>query len=98
MNYTMNGRIAISSIKEKDFLNTNFFRDWSVGIRHNLPINASFTVLKYLNVTPSVNLRDRMYFQRIDQRWDEEAQALARDTATGFFNVFDFDVGLSMIH
>ena len=96
MNYTMNGRIAISSIKEKDFLNTNFFRDWSVGIRHNLPINASFTVLKYLNVTPSINLRDRMYFQRIDQRWDEEAQALARDTATGFFNVFDFDVGLSM--
>ena len=97
MSYTLNGRIAVSSIKEKDFLTSDFFRDWQTGIRHTIPINASFTLFKYLNITPTINLRDRMYFQRIDQRWDDEAQALARDTTTGFYNVFDFDVGVSMI-
>ena len=96
MSYSMNGKIATNSMKEKDFLHSNFFRDWQTGISHNLPIKASFTLFKYLSVSPTINLRDRMYFSRIDQQWDDEAQALARDTTTGFYNVFDFDVGLSL--
>ena len=96
MSYSMNGKIAVNSIKERNFLHSNFLRDWTVGLSHSLPINASFTLFKYLTVTPNINLRDRMYFTRIDRRWDEEKQALAMDTATGFFNVFDFNAGLSM--
>ena len=95
MSYSMNGKIATNNMKEKDFLHSDFFRDWQTGISHNLPIKASFTVFKYLSISPSINLRDRMYFSRIDQRWDDESQALARDTTTGFYNVFDFDVGVS---
>ena len=96
ISYNMNGKIGINSVKEKDFLKTNFLKDWQTGLSHSLPINASFTLFKYLNVTPTINLRDKMYFSRIDRRWDDEAQALATDTTTGFFNVFDFDVGISM--
>ena len=96
LSYTMNGKIGVGSIKEKDFLHSDFLRDWQTGIRHNLPINASFTVFKYLTITPQIRMTDRMYFMAIDQRWDEEQQALARDTTTGFYNVFDFDVGMSM--
>ena len=96
ISYTGNGRIAVNSIKEKDFLHSNFLRDWKTGLRHTVPINASFTVFKYLNITPTINLRDRMYFQRIDRHWDESVQALAEDTTNGFYNVFDFDVGVSM--
>ena len=94
--YTMNGKIAINSVKESEFLKTNFLRDWQTGISHNMPINASFTVLKYLNITPNINIRDRMYFSRVDRHWDDDANALAMDTTTGFFNVFDFDLGVSM--
>ena len=96
MSYSMNGKIQGNSIKEKDFLHSDFFRDWTSSINHSLPIKASFTVFKYLSISPSINLRDRMYFTRVDQRWDDEAQALARDTTTGFYNVFDFDVGVSL--
>ena len=96
MSYTMNGRIAISNVKEKDFLKTNFFRDWQTGIRHNLPINASFMLFKYLSVTPSITMTDRMYFQRIDRSWDEQQQQLHMDTTTGFYNVFDFNTGISL--
>ena len=32
---------------------------------------------------------------RTDRHWDDEAQKMATDTTTGFYNVFDFDVGLS---
>ena len=96
MSYTLNGKIAVNNIKEKDFLHSDFLRDWQTGISHNLPINASFTLFKYLSITPNINIRDKMYFTRIDQRWDEEINGVARDTTTGFFNVFDFDVGVSM--
>ena len=96
LSYSFNGSIACSNIKEKDFLHSNFFRDWTTGIRHNMPINASFTLFKYLSVTPSINLRDKMYFQRFDQHWNDELQAIERDTTNGFFNVFDFDVGMSL--
>lgn len=96
VSYTMNGRIAVNSIKEKDFAKSNFLRDWQTGIRHNLPINASFMLFKYLSVTPSINMTDRMYFQRVDRNWDEAQQQLHMDTTNGFYNVFDFNVGLSM--
>ena len=94
--YTMNGRISTSNMKEKDFLHSDFFRDWKTGIQHKLPVNASFTLFKYLSVTPTIGITDRMYFQRIDRHWDEAANAVAMDTTNGFFNVFDFNVGLSL--
>ena len=96
ISYSGNGRIAINNVKEREFLHTNFLRDWKTGLRHTMPINASFTLFKYLNVTPTINLRDRMYFQSVDRRWNDETQALEMDTTNGFYNVFDFDVGLSM--
>ena len=96
LSYTMNGRIQAQNMKEKYFTHSNFLRDWTTGMQHTVPINASFTLFKYLSITPSINLKDRMYFQRIDQSWDHEAQALHRDTTTGFYNVFDFNVGIGI--
>ena len=96
MSYAMNGRIAVNSIKESQFLKSNFLRDWQTGMRHSLPLNASFMLFKYLSVTPSINMTDRMYFTRVDRSWDEAQQQLHMDTTTGFYNVFDFNVALSL--
>ena len=37
-----------------------------------------------------------MYFQRVDQSWNDNMQAVEMDTTNGFFNVFDFDLGVTM--
>ena len=94
--YSMNGKIATSNMKEKYFLHSNFLRDWQTGMRHTMPINASFMLFKYLSITPNITLRDRMYFQRMDQNWNEELQRIETDTTYGFYNVFDFDMGVSL--
>ena len=94
MSYSMNGKISTNNLKERDFVHSDFFRDWQQGISHSLPISASFTVFKYLNITPQITLRDRMYFQRVNRQWDDELQALQTDTTRGFYNVFDFDAGV----
>ena len=96
VSYTLNGRIAVNNIKEKNFATSNFLRDWQTGIKHAVPISASFMLFKYLSVTPSVNMTDRMYFQRVDKTWNEDQQQLQMDTTNGFYNVFDFNVGLSL--
>ena len=96
MSYAMNGRIATTNMKESYLPHSNFLRDWQTGIRHTMPISASFMLFKYLSITPSISMTDRMYFQRVDRHWDDDAQALAMDTTNGFYNVFDFNVGLSL--
>lgn len=82
--------------KESYFFHSNFVKDWQNKITHSMPISANFTAFKYLNIGANLNLRDKMYFQRVDQSWDMLNNQLVRDTTQGFFNVFDFDVGVSL--
>lgn len=82
--------------KENYFFHSNFVRDWQNKMTHSMPIRANFTLFKYLTVTPSVQLTDRMYFQRYDETWDYTNNTLVRDTTLGFYNVFDFNVGVSL--
>lgn len=96
LSYSGNGKIAVNHIKESKLLHSNFLRDWQTGIKHNIPISASWMLFKYLSVTPNVTLTDRMYFQRTNQTWDDETQALRRDTTNGFYNVFDFSAGINL--
>ena len=96
MSYAMDARISANDMKESYFIHSNFFKDWQTGIRHTLPINASFMLFKYRSITPNISMTDRMYFQRIDRTWNEAENKLQMDTTTGFYNVFDFNVGVSM--
>ncbi len=96
ISYSMDGRISANNMKESYFAKSNFLKDWQTGIKHTLPINASFMLFKYLSVTPTISMTDRMYFQRIDRNWNEVENQIQMDTTTGFYNVFDFNVGLSM--
>lgn len=96
LSYTGNGKIQTNNIKENHVFKSNFLKDWQTGMRHNLSTSASFMLFKYLSITPSISMTDRMYFTRVDQYWDDVQQALARDTTTGFYNVFDFNVSMSM--
>lgn len=82
--------------KENYFFRSNFAKDWQNKITHSMPIRANFTLFKYLTVTPSLQLNDRMYFQRVNKSWDDVNKVVVTDTTQGFYNVFDFNAGLSL--
>lgn len=82
--------------KEDYFLKSNFVKDWQNGLKHSLSSSASFMLFKYISITPSVSFNDRMFFQRVDQRWDEEMYEVKNDTVMGFYNVYDFNASVSM--
>ena len=82
--------------KEKDFLKSNFVKDWDNRFKHNLSSSASFTLFKYISLTPNLSFNDRMYFSRVDQSWNEELNQVQNDTVMGFYNVYDFNASISM--
>lgn len=82
--------------KQDEFLHKSLVKDWRNGMSHSVPIQATFNVLKYFNITPNINVNDRMYTSKIKQQWDPNASAVVRDTTYGFYNVFDFNFGVSL--
>ena len=94
MSYT--GTLSNSiTTKENKLLKSNLIKDWSNGMRHSIPISASFNILKYINVTPAFNYTERWYTHKVNQSWDYADQKVVRDTLWGFNRVYDFNVSMS---
>ncbi|MDO9634823.1 MAG: putative LPS assembly protein LptD [Paludibacter sp.] len=81
--------------KENKLLTSSFTRDWRNGMRHSIPVSASFNVLKFINVSPSFNYTERWYLRSIEKSWDQVAQRETNDTTDGFYRVYDFNTGIS---
>lgn len=93
---TYTGTLSNSiNTKEDKIFKSNFIRDWRNGMKHSIPISASFNVLKYINVTPSFNYNARWYMYKVEQKWDERRQTVKRDTIPGFNHVQDFNLSIS---
>ena len=82
--------------KQNEFLHKSLVKDWRNGMSHTMPIQATFNVMKYFNITPSLTMNDRMYTSKIRQAWDPNASAVVRDTTYGFYNIFDFNFAVSL--
>lgn len=81
--------------QQNQFFKKSLIKDWRNGMKHYMPVSATFSLFKYINISPSVTLNDRMYTSRIRRQWDPNASAEVRDTTYGFYNVFDFNASLS---
>ena len=81
---------------QNEFFKKSLIKDWRNGMRHTIPISATFNVFDYINVTPSVSINDRMYTSKIRQQWDPAASAVVRDTTYSFYNIFDFSASVSL--
>lgn len=82
--------------KQDQFFQKSLIKDWRNGMKHNIPISATFPLFTYFNVTPSVTLTDRMYTQKVRRAWDPAASAEVADTTYSFYNVWDFNASVSL--
>lgn len=78
------------------FFKKSLIKDWRNGMKHSIPISATFPLLTYINVTPSISLTDRMYTQKVRRQWDPAASAEVADTTYSFYNVWDFNASISL--
>ena len=94
MSYT--GQFQNSLTAQQDvFFKKSLIKDWRNGLKHYVPVSATFSLFKYINVSPSITLNDRMYTSRIRRQWDPNANAEVQDTTYSFYNIFDFNASLS---
>ena len=94
MNYT--GTLSNSiTTKEDKLLKSSLIKDWKNGMRHSIPVSASFNIFNYINVTPTLNYNERWYTNKIMQSWDAANNRVERDTVYGFNRVYDFNFSLS---
>ncbi len=94
MSYT--GQLSNSiTTKENQLFKSNLIKDWRNGMTHRIPIDATFQLFKYINISPNFSFRDIMYTNRVKRSWDKEQQREVADTTYGFYNLYDWNVGVS---
>ena len=76
---------------EDSIFQKNLIKDWKNGVQHTIPVSASFNLMKYITVTPSVNYSERWYSSRVDRVYDYmEDRYVPGDTIYGFNRLYNY--------
>ncbi|MBD8349219.1 putative LPS assembly protein LptD [Dysgonomonas sp. HGC4] len=95
LNYTGDLRNSIKT-KENMLFRSNLVKDWRNAMQHRVQTAGTFSVLNYLNITPSFSYNERWYTRSISQKWDPVQNAhVAADTTFSFFRSYDFNYNVS---
>ena len=95
MSYTGYFRNSIST-KENLLFKSNLIKDWTNGMQHRIPVSATFTAFKYLNISPSFNYTENWYTHKIEQAYDRQLGRMApTDTTYGFYRTYEYDASIS---
>lgn len=94
MSYTGHITNTINT-KEDKLMSSNLAKDWQNGMQHSIPIQGTFTLFNYINVTPSFNFTDRTYLRKINKSWDETTSQVVNDTINGLHNVYNWNFAMS---
>ena len=91
------GQFQNSLTTQQDvFFKKSLIKDWRNGMRHSMPVSATFSLFKYINISPSITMNDRMYTSKIRREWDTQASKEVMDTTYGFYNLFDFNASIAL--
>ena len=93
------GRLTNSIRTKDDRLFKTGISGWENAMNHNIPISATFTLFKYLQVSPSVNYTERWYTRKMNQTYNMEEHKLdpnLNDTVNGFYRVSNYSASISL--
>ena len=81
--------------QEDQFFRSHLINDWTNGIRHNIPVTATFSVFDFINITPSFNYTERWYSGGVRQAWNPITNRHeVVDTVRTFSRVWDYNVSV----
>ena len=96
ISFTYTGAVSNSiTAKENEVFQKNILTDWRNGVKHYIPVSATFTAFKYINITPSFNYTERWYSYKVDRSWDELRMRERQDTIYGFNRVYNYNLAIS---
>ena len=93
ISYKLNSKSKLN--RPDSLIFNNIFNNIQTGLRHNIPISTSFNVLKYFNISPSINYTERWYFKKINQNWNSSLENIDSDTIAGFYALREFNLSMN---
>ena len=83
--------------KESDIFTSQTLQNMRNGVQHTIPVQASFNLLNYINITPNMNYTERWYFKKVDKQWNPETNQVENlDPEYGFYRLYNYNAGVSM--
>lgn len=67
-----------------------------LGMRHSVPVSTTFSLFKYLQVSPSLSYEEFWYRQRLNYTWIPDQKAVDIDTVRQFSRAFQYGGSVSM--
>ncbi len=81
---------------ESELFDSSTLHEMSSGISHSIPVNASFNLFNYINITPSFSYNERWYFKQNLQEWNPETNTLDELAPNyGFYRLYDYSTSVS---
>lgn len=85
----------IAEVKEYDILKKSIIKDWKNGVSHEIPVSATFNLLNYINITPSLSYSEKWYSSSIKKHYDDSINQIVTDTLWGFNRVWEYSASVS---
>ncbi len=93
--YNLSGRNEIQTV-DSLFFKPQMFRDAKNGMQHTIPLTTNFKILKYLNISSSVNYIETWYLKTIEKKYNALTNTVDETQKGGFdaFRTYNFSAGL----
>lgn len=85
----------INEVKEYDILKKSLIRDWKNGASHDIPISATFNLLNFINITPSLSYSEKWNTSSIKKHYNDSINAIIKDTIWGFNRIWEYSASVS---
>ncbi|WP_125869719.1 putative LPS assembly protein LptD [Williamwhitmania taraxaci] len=82
--------------KEEMLFKGNWEQNMKNGMVHRVPVSTSFSLLKYLTITPSLSMADYWYTETIRKSYNETSKLIEVDTVPGFKRGMEYSYSAGM--
>ena len=69
--------------------------NFQTGMHHAIPISASYTILRYINMSFNVNYNEYWITEKLYQNYDRTAEKIDSTISNGFYASRDFNAGVN---
>ncbi|MCB9017794.1 MAG: LPS-assembly protein LptD [Prevotellaceae bacterium] len=92
-NYNINFSNSITTKQDK-LMGSSLANDWQNGVKHQMNFGSSYTIMKYLIVSPSINYNEKWYFRKVIQRWNTDKGAIEDSSVNNFYRINNISANL----
>ena len=83
-------------IKEQQLFTPEMQKRLKNGLQHRASASTSFTLLKHINLSPSVSYNENWYIRTTRYHWDAAQKKPVLDTVNGFARTWYYSTGLGL--